>query len=161
MNTLTKQHLVKFCLNWSWIQSKTCLFVSRVGWVLGPPFAWRTCLYLQRSPKLWIPSALSRWFRNLDNQLKTLNLGPIYSHCAQESFLLFSPCFFWESLAFTCATVLVLMVDSQSDFCCTTSLLVLSWDHLCSSCSTDVQEYAGKTKFQPYALLSTNYRTTD
>ena len=49
------------------------LFVSSVGWVLGlapvPPFAWRTCPYLQRSsPKLWIPSAPLQWFRNRDKK---------------------------------------------------------------------------------------------
>ena len=48
------------------------MFVSRVGWVPGlalvPPFAWQTCPYLQRSPKLWIPSAPLQWFRNPDNK---------------------------------------------------------------------------------------------
>ena len=50
-----------------------CMFVSRVGWVPGfalvPHFAWRTCPYLQRSPKSWIPSApfnLQWCFRNPD-----------------------------------------------------------------------------------------------
>ena len=57
--------------------------------------------------------------------------------------------------------MLVLMVDSQSDFCCTISLLVLSRDHLSSSRITDVREYAVKTKFHPSAIFSTNYRTTD
>ena len=37
------------------------MFVSRVGWLPGlalvPAFAWQMCPYLQRSPKLWIPSA--------------------------------------------------------------------------------------------------------
>ena len=45
-----------------------------MGWVPGlarvPPFAWRTCPYLQRSPKLWIPSAPLQWFRNPDESLK-------------------------------------------------------------------------------------------
>ena len=55
-------------------RSKVCLFVSTFkdgygyrGLPRFTPFAWRTYPYLQRTPKLWIPSAPLQWFRKPDN----------------------------------------------------------------------------------------------